>query len=142
MAIELYAGGPILKEGTKEYDTYMQKSLLQTNMAYLMADVANSFAIESMANLSKISKDFRQEEKVKWRECARHARLLNQYLKQIIQSGYESNDAEIFMEDSDFLTDLLWLLCDRGGGNKETLERIKETIKNQFPSILNLYKNY
>ena len=46
----------------------MNRASLLTNLAYLCADVANSFAIDCMALIRQFNKDYKREEKQRWAE--------------------------------------------------------------------------
>ena len=116
----------------------MHLATLQTNMAYVLADVAESFALDSMRNLEMIGNSFRTEEKQKWKEVRRLVRLLDARLRSITGAGYETQHDGDYEDSSDALYKLMVLLCDRVGARNEILGDIYNKIKEQFPPVVGL----
>ena len=64
-----------IDKDSPEYERTMHLATLQTNMAYVLADVAESFALDSMRNLETIGNSFRTEEKQKWKVIIRRGSI-------------------------------------------------------------------
>lgn len=127
-----------IDKDSPEYERTMHLATLQTNMAYVLADVAESFALDSMRNLETIRNSFRTEEKQKWKEVRRLVRLLDARLRSITGAGYETQHDGDYEDSSDALYKLMVLLCDRVGARNEILAEIYNRIKEQFPPVVGL----
>ena len=117
------------KIGTMEYEEEIRMGHLYTNLAYVMADTAESFARQAMARLQRVGQTFNHEEKRNWKMLRTQLRLLDGYLTQH-DFDYEN--------DSDYLYELGVLLCDRAAGDMEVLDEIKKMIQEKFPSRMGL----
>lgn len=116
----------------------MDKANLLTNLAYLCADVANSFAIDCMALIRQLNKDYKREEKQRWAELGRLLRLVNANLKALARNGYETKEAEDYAESSDAIYGLLILISDRANSDMRIIHDIYKTIEEKYPSKLGL----
>ena len=116
----------------------MDKANLLTNLAYLCADVANSFAIDCMALIKQINKDYKREEKQRWAELGRLLRLVNANLKALARNGYETKEADDYAESSDIIYDLLLLISDRAASDMNIVRDIYNTIEQKYPSKMGL----
>ena len=119
----------------------MDKANLLTNLAYLSADVANSFAIDCMALIKHINKDYKREEKQRWSELGRLLRLVNANLKALAKNGYETKEAEDYAESSDIIYNLLLLISDRAESDMNIVRDIYNTIEQKYPSKMGLDLN-
>ena len=127
-----------IDKDSPEYERTMHLATLQTNMAYVLADVAESFALDSMRNLETIGNSFRTEEKQQWKEVRRLVRLLDARLRSLTFNGYETQHEGDYEDSSDALYKLMVLLCDRVGARNEILGDIYNKIKEQFPPVVGL----
>lgn len=116
----------------------MNKATLLTNLAYLSADVANSFAIDCMALIKQLNKDYKREEKQRWAELGRLLRLVNANLKALARNGYETKDADDYAESSDIIYNLLLLISDRAESDMNIVRDIYNTIEQKYPSKMGL----
>lgn len=116
----------------------MNKANLLTNLAYLSADVANSFAIDCMSLIKQINKDYKREEKQRWAELGRLLRLVNANLKALARNGYETKEAEDYAESSDIIYNLLLLISDRADSDMNIVRDIYNTIEQKYPSKMGL----
>ena len=129
-----------IKQHSPDAEKVMNLARLQTNMAYILADVADSYARDCLHNLKLIGKSFVQQEKRKWKEVERLMKLLDTNLRALAFNGYDTSEGEDYIESSDKLYDITLLLCDRAGGSMETIEEIYNTIAEKFPSKLHLIR--
>ena len=111
---------------------------LYTNLAYVMADTAESFARQAMARLQRVGQTFNHEEKRNWKMLRNQLRLLDGYLRALAFNGYLTQHECDYENDSDYLYSLALLLCDRAAGDMEVLDDIKKTIEEKFPSRMGL----
>ena len=116
----------------------MDKANLLTNLAYLCADVANSFAIDCMALIRQFNKDYKREEKQRWAELGRLLRLVNANLKALAKNGYATNEADDYAESSDIIYNLLLLISDRADSDMNIVRDIYNTIEQKYPSKMGL----
>ena len=116
----------------------MNRASLLTNLAYLCADVANSFAIDCMALIKQINKDYKREEKQRWAELGRLLRLVNANLKALARNGYETKEADDYAESSDIIYNLLLLISDRADSDMNIVRDIYNTIEQKYPSKMGL----
>lgn len=116
----------------------MNKANLLTNLAYLSADVANSFAIDCMSLIKQINKDYKREEKQRWAELGRLLRLVNANLKALAKNGYETKEADDYAESSDIIYNLLLLISDRADSDMNIVRDIYNTIEQKYPSKMGL----
>lgn len=123
--------------GSAEEKAIMAKATQQTNMAYVLADVAESFAIDSMRNLELVGKTFRREEKQKWNELRRLVKLMDARLRSITDAAYETQHDCDYEESSDSLYKLMVLLCDRARVNPEILDQVYKHVAENLPPICN-----
>ena len=116
----------------------MNKANLLTNLAYLSADVANSFAIDCMALIKQLNNDYKREEKQRWAELGRLLRLVNANLKALAKNGYETKEAYDYAESSDIIYNLLLLISDRADSDMNIVRDIYNTIEQKYPSKMGL----
>lgn len=76
--------------GSAAYKEKTAQATTQTNMAYVLADVAESFAMDAMRNLAMVGNTFRNEEKQKWSDLRRLAKLMDARLRSITVAAYET----------------------------------------------------
>ena len=124
--------------GSAAYKEITAKATTQTNMAYVLADVAESFAMDAMRNLAMVGNTFRNEEKQKWSDLRRLAKLMDARLRSLTFNGYETQHEGDYEDSSDALYKLMVLLCDRVGARNEILGDIYNKIKEQFPPVVGL----
>ena len=125
-------------QGTSEYEEEIRMGHLYTNLAYVMADTAESFARQAMARLARVGQTFNHEEKRNWNMVRNQLRLLDGYLRALAFNGYLTQHECDYENDSDYLYSLALLLCDRAAGDMEVLDEIKKTIEEKFPSRMGL----
>ncbi|GHT33141.1 hypothetical protein FACS189434_06560 [Bacteroidia bacterium] len=102
------------------------KALYFTNLAYLCADVANTFAVEAEAQLKKAGYAFKRAEKQKLGEMKRAVERLRFLTKDVSSALYEIENAADGCDLSDFLYDkiqeLLKMKMLKDGGGETVIE--------------------
>ena len=100
----------------EEKEQVRKQALFLTNTAYLLADMANSCAIETESKLIKLGKCFQRDEKMRFKKAAKLANV---------------DDACI---DSDYLLEVIQLVINRTDETEESKTAMLEHIK-KLPKI-------
>ena len=123
--------------GSAAYKEKTAQATTQTNMAYVLADVAESFAMDAMRNLAMVGNTFRNEEKQKWSDLRRLAKLMDARLRSITVAAYETQHDGDYEDSSDSLYKLMVLLCDRARVNTDILDQVYQHVAENFPPVGN-----
>lgn len=123
--------------GSAAYKEKTAQATTQTNMAYVLADVAESFAMDAMRNLAMVGNTFRNEEKQKWSDLRRLAKLMDARLRSITVAAYETQHDGDYEDSSDSLYKLMVLLCDRARVNPDILDQVYQHVVENFPPVGN-----
>lgn len=86
-----------------------------TNVAFLMADVTDTFLLDAYSRVRSLGMDFKREEKQKWKRAVEQTRLARRAWQEVSQQMYNVPNVETACEDSDFFADVLLLMVDRVG---------------------------
>lgn len=121
--------------GSAEEKAIMDKAYQQTKMAYVLADVAESFALDSMRNLALVGNKFRNEEKQKWSDLRRLVKLMDARLRSITDAGYETQHNGNYEENSDKIYNLMGLICESAREYPEILDQLSQYVAENFPPI-------
>lgn len=100
-----------------------------TNVAFLMADVTDTFLLDAWSRVSRLSLDFKREEKQKWKRAVEQIRLARKAWQEVAQQMYEVPDVDTACEDSDFFADVLLLMVDRVGDKDERQQMVRNFLK-------------
>lgn len=128
-----------------------RRAIVDTNLAYILADVAHSFAMSAEQRVNRYNLTMMRRTNGtggNWRKVKQSARWLQsditihkQNCKALAGDMYhcpdETVDAACY--DSDWLQDLIYLIIDRVGDNGDAMRRLHETIYNDFKSEFNIY---
>jgi hypothetical protein len=106
---------------TKEQVNSLIKARLFTNLAYVMADCAESYMVEVDSNLNKLHQSTRMEERKKFKDLGKQAKALHDRLKAIggIWKDISDDEKDSAFDDSDFFYKLIILIAGAlivGGG--------------------------
>ena len=82
-----------------------KKANIATNMAYSVAEAANSFAVDAESELRKIHSGLKYDEKHKFKLMVEAAEKLKNTSKFVAKPLYQINDSEMALSDSDWLYD-------------------------------------
>lgn len=123
-----------------EQERQMKKALVYTNLAYVLADVCDTYITETSTALRKAhsEKVLRFEEKKRFNEMQAMLQKASKKLKDIARPIYEIKDADSACTDSDWIADFLFLLVDRIGSSADQQTIIRSMIFN-MKSNLNIY---
>ena len=110
------------------------KAALLTSMAYVLADIMDSYVMEAESNLALVGKGFSKTEKYEVKKVQWEAENLQRRVKQLAKPIYEIKDADDAIADSDYFADLFLLIVDRVGEDNNKMQQLRATIYNTFPS--------
>ncbi len=108
-----------------------RKALICNNITYVMVDALNSFLIDMCSHLDNLGLSFKCEEKMKFNELRRYARMLNSCCKAFSKNIYNSDvpkEVEDAAHDSDWWYLLIKLLYDRLGDDKRKTHMLLEFL--------------
>lgn len=107
-----------------------KNALFCTNMAYILADVANSFAMQANNHLFRLKKEFAREEKMRYKKAVK---ILNDGIKatkELAAPMYNITGADDACNDSDYLAEVLIAVVNRTDDTEESKRAMLEYIKN------------
>lgn len=107
----------------------MDKALFNINAAYLMADIADSFAIEAESALRQLQKGVNYGELKKFKSVANVARQLLDMSRKLSSPVYDLTDAELACDNSDFIKECVTLIATRCRDDEESKQRLIRKIK-------------
>lgn len=111
-----------------------KEALFLTNTAYLLADMANSCAIDAESKLSKLGKCFQRDEKMRFKKAAKLAKDLLKSTKEITEPLYNITDVDNACIDSDYLLEVIQLVINRTDETEESKKAMLEYIK-KLPKV-------
>ena len=108
-------------------------ALYKANLAFLLADVANSFLMESQTALAKHHMTLKKDQKQRWSAMMQQIRRAKAATRVAAQDTYDCQIADTACDESDMMHDLIWAVVDRAYG-PEDLDRITHKILKSFTS--------
>ena len=117
----------------EEKEQVRKQALFLTNTAYLLADMANSCAIETESKI-KLGKCFQRDEKMRFKKAAKLAKDLLKATKEITEPMYNINNVDDACIDSDYLLEVIQLVINRTDETEESKTAMLEHIK-KLPKI-------
>ena len=105
-----------------------KKANIATNMAYSVAEAANSFAVDADSELRKLGSYLKREEKHKFKLMIEAAEKLKNTSKFVAKPLYDIPDSEMALSDSDWLYAFLKLLIDRVGSNPNKMQMVTKFV--------------
>ena len=105
-----------------------KKANIATNMAYSVAEAANSFAVDADSELRKLGSYLKHEEKHKFKLMVEAAEKLKNTSKFVAKPLYGIPDSEMALSDSDWLYAFLKLLIDRVGSNPNKMQMVTKFV--------------
>lgn len=110
-----------------------------TNVAFLMADVTDTFLLDAYSRVRSLGMDFKREEKQKWKRAVEQTRLARRAWQEVSQQMYNVPNVETACEDSDFFADVLLLMVDRVGDKSERQQMVRNFLK-RMKSEVHIYE--
>jgi hypothetical protein len=116
----------------------MNSARIDTNLAYLLVDVANTLIKTADSKLDKIGMQLKFGEKYAFNRAKREIKKMDAMTKELCKPIYNLKEVDDACEDSDWLYDYLRLLIDRTGDSPELMEKVKKHLV-EMDSKLNYY---
>lgn len=110
-----------------------------TNVAFLMADVTDTFLLDTYSRIKCLGFDFKREEKQKWKRAVEQTRLARKAWQDVSSQMYNVPDVNTACEDSDFFADVLLLMVDRVGDKEERQNMVRNFLK-RMKSEVHIYE--
>lgn len=112
----------------------MKQALFLTNTAYLLADMANSCAIDADSKLNRLGQSFLREEKMRFKRAAKLAKDTVKATREITEPLYAISDIDSACIDSDYLLEVVQLVINRTDDTEASQRAMIEHIK-QLPVV-------
>ena len=110
-----------------------------TNVAFLMADVADTFLLDLHTRVKCLGLDLKREEKQKWKRAVEQTRLARKAWQEVSEQMYNISDANTACDDSDFFADIILLMVDRVGDKDERQQMVRNFLK-RMKSEVHIYE--
>lgn len=112
----------------------LRRAMFYMNLAYVLADVVNSYLMEADTTIGKIGQCFTQEKKMLFNRMAKMAKDAYFLSKDISRAMYKIPSENEACEDSDFLYEAVILLARKTGNSTEAQRRMLDHLK-QLPDV-------
>ena len=109
-----------------------------TNIAFMMGDVTDTLLVLCQSRVEKFGYDLRREAKRRWGmfvESLKRTRLLAKVFSEYM---YEIERVDDACDDSDYISEMVVLLCDRVGDNLEKRKELRNMLLS-MPSEIGVY---
>ena len=109
-----------------------------TNIAFMMGDVTDTLLVLCQSRVEKFGFDLRREAKRRWGmfvESLKRTRLLAKVFSEYM---YEIERVDDACDDSDYISEMVVLLCDRVGDNLEKRKELRNMLLS-MPSEIGVY---
>jgi hypothetical protein len=128
-----------MKEELAPTNQIPQELRILTNVAFLMAEVTDTFLLDAHARVRSLGMDFKREEKQKWKRAVEQIRLARRAWQEVSEQMYNVPDVDTACEDSDFFADVLLLMVDRVGDKDERQQMVRNFLK-RMKSEIHIYE--
>ena len=109
-----------------------------TNISFMMGDVTDTLLVLCQSRVEKFGYDLRREAKRRWNmfvESLKRTRLLAKVFSEYM---YEIERVDDACDDSDYISEMVVLLCDRVGDNLEKRKELRNMLLS-MPSEIGVY---
>lgn len=110
-----------------------------TNVAFLLGDVMTGLLMEAESRVSKLGLYYKHSTKQRWRRFNEALAAAKRAGKDFSREMYELEAADQAAEDSDYLADMILLICDRVGDDEFKQEELRKMIAT-LPSHCGFYE--
>ena len=122
-----------------EQEIATRKALFYTNIAYLLADMANTAVMDADTEFKKISGGIKSDERKKFSYAKNQLRKAKEITERIAKPIYKLSEADDACSDSDYLFEALKLIIDRTSETTDSKKQMLEYIT-QMPSKMGIYE--
>lgn len=112
-----------------------RRASFYTNMAYLLADVADTCITNVESSLKVIEQEVQYGEKKKFKRLRQEASKLRELTKATAEPIYKIPQVDDAVEDSDWLFNFIATLITRVGDNPEKMLQARAAIFNMKPEF-------
>lgn len=109
-----------------------------TNVTLLLGECTDSMLIDCNDEVTKLGFTFKHTMKQKWSRFRDALSAARRAAKDFASDIYKLHDSDQACEDADWLVDLIYLITDRTGDDKEAQTRLRILIYN-LPSKCHFY---
>lgn len=124
----------------KDNELIVRKALFYTNMAYVLADMANTAILDSESELKKIGQFISEDQKKKFAYAKNQIRKAKVITEKIAKPIYRISDSDDACNDSDYLYEILKMIIDRTSDTDESKKEMLQYLM-QKPSVMNIYEH-
>ncbi len=118
----------------KDLETDFRRMMIMNNLAYLLADVSNTFCLEAESRFNRVGKTLAKKEKLKFSRMKDATRNLKIATKELTREFYRVETVDLAVEDSDWFAQLILLIVDRIGEDDGSQQRLTDLIRTSFQS--------
>lgn len=127
------------KEPLAPANTIPEELRILTNLSFVVADITDTLLLDTSTALNRLDLDLRHETKRRWNDMRQAIKTARIRTKIFTEEMYAITEAEDACDDSDYLKDLLLLICDRVGNDDDTQVKLRAMIFN-MPTKLGFYE--
>lgn len=116
----------------------VQRSLVYNNLAFICADVANSFLMDCEHELKRFGVAFRHDDRRNFRQMLDHIRAARTWSAKSAFPIYEIEERDNACAESDWWYNMMKLIDDRTGDNRQKTNMLLEWLL-AMPSEVGLF---
>lgn len=109
-----------------------------TNIAFMMGDVTDTLLVLCQSRVEKFGYDLRREAKRRWNMFVENLKRTRLLAKVFSEYMYEIERVDDACDDSDYISEMVVLLCDRVGDNLEKRKELRNMLLS-MPSEIGVY---
>lgn len=117
----------------------VQRGMVLNNLAFVLADAANTFLMDMECELAPLGVGFSQKDKQNFNRMLEHIHAARKWAEESALPIYEISDADDACADSDWWYSMLKLIDDRLGDDPGKTNMLLEFLL-QMPSEVGLFK--
>ena len=106
----------------------VQRGMVLNNIAYVLADAANSALMDMESELATLGVGFNQQDKYNFKQMLSHVEAAKKWAEKSALPIYEINDADDACADSDWWYNMVKLIDDRLGDDNRKTNMLLEYI--------------
>ena len=123
---------------TEEEHKHVKKAEFYGNLAFLLGDVINTYAMDAIDELAKIERDLRFQDKHALKELCAALGVVKKKSAEFAKLIYKGKQADIACANSDYLSEVIKLIVDRTGDD----DKSKRTVINAIMRVSSKMKFY
>lgn len=116
----------------------VQRGMVLNNLAFVLADAANTFLMDMESELASLGVGFRQEDKYNFNQMLSHVKAARKWAEKSALPIYEMSEVDDACADSDWWYNMIKLIDDRLGDDRRKTNMLLEFIL-AMPSEVGLF---